>query len=236
MRNDKYHCALFDVDGTLVDSSGAHGMAWHGAFKKFGFEISVATITEDIGMGGMEIVRKHLSSKQAEKLGRQIADSELSLFQKEFAGGIKPFPYATELIHHLADRGINIILASSAPREVVEKFIDLLEIRKDIVNYVTGSDVVHAKPAPDIFQKALMNCCPAKRGTVVVGDSPYDIQAASRAGLPTIAVLNNGFDKKKLKGAKYIFKNIKELYKYADTLFADEGFECPIKQRLGNRD
>jgi len=71
---------------------------------------------------------------------------------------------------------------------------------------------------------------------VVVGDSPYDIEAASRAGLPTIAVLNNGFDKKKLKGAKYIFRDIEELHENADRLFADEGFECPIKQGLGNRD
>ena len=81
-----------------------------------------------------------------------------------------------------------------------------------------------------------MNCCPAQKSTVVVGDSPYDIEAAKRDGLLLISALNNGFDKKKLKGAKYIFRDIEELHENAAKLFADEGFECPIKQGLGNRD
>lgn len=230
MIRNKYHCAFFDVDGTLVDSTKAHGMAWYEAFKKFGFEVPFELIKEDIGMGGMEIIIKHLGKEQAEKSGRQIADLQLSILQNKFINKVVPFSYASKLIYHLSNRGVNVILASSAPREVVEKFIDLLNIREAIVNYVTGSDVKHSKPSPDIFIEALKNCCPDKKGKVVIGDSPYDIEGACRAGLPTIAILNNGFDINKLRKARYIFKDLKELYKNVDKLFSGERDSCQLKK------
>ena len=231
---NKYCCALFDIDGTLVDSSWAHGLAWHLAFKEFGFDVSAEATNEDIGMGGMEIVQRHIGKELVDKLGKQIADFQLLLFQNEFISKIAPFPYASELVHCLAKRGINVLLASSAPREVIEKFIDLLAVREDLVYYVSGCEVAHGKPAPDIFLKALSDYCYksnclAKNRIVVIGDSPYDIEAAIKAGLQAIAVLNNGFSKEHLKGAKHIFSTIKELYENVDALFIDNKLKCPIK-------
>ena len=214
-----FTCALFDVDGTLVDSSDAHGYAWEKAFKKFGFDVSFKQIKEDIGMGGKEIVNKHLSRKDAKAFGNKISEFEVELFKREFLKGIKPFPYAEKLIKHLSKRGVKIILASSTPTEFVENYINLLKIREVIVGYVTGNDVMRAKPAPDIFEKGVSKCSVPKKGTVVIGDSPYDIEAARRACLPAIAVLSGGFKREEVEGAIHIFSTMKELYEYVDKLF-----------------
>lgn len=214
-----FTCALFDVDGTLVDSSDAHGYAWERAFKKFGFDVSFKQIKEDIGMGGKEIVNKHLSRKDAKAFSNKISEFEVELFTRELLKGIKPFPYAERLIKHLSKRGVKIILASSTPTELVENYINLLKISKVILGYVSGSDVVRAKPAPDIFEKALSKCSVSKKGTVVIGDSPYDVVAARRAHLPAIAILSGGFKREEVKGAIHIFSTLKELYEYVDELF-----------------
>jgi len=219
----KYTCALFDVDGTLVDSTGAHALAWHRAFKKFGFDIPVEQMKGDIGLGGKNITQKHLNPGEVKTFGKDIIAIHLELLKNEYIKDIKPFPCAEELLHTLSKRGVNIILASSALAEIVEKFIDLLKIRDVILGYVSGSDVKKAKPDPDIFKKALEKCCVSKEETIVIGDSPYDVEAATKAELPSIALPTGGSEVEKLKDATYIFPTLKELCEHVDELFANLG-------------
>lgn len=225
----KFHCALFDVDGTLVDSRESHALAWQKAFADFGYDFPIKKMMQDIGMGGSEIVENHLGKKDAGEIGRKIADRQFNYFKDEYIANVQPFPCAKKLLGSLAERGVNIILASSALKTVVEYFIEMLEIGNEIVGYITANDVKRTEPAPDIFEAATRNCCPHIERITVIGDSPYDIEAAHIAGLYIIALRNEGFTKDQLSDADRIFDSVRELYEKIDDVFSFGKMECPRK-------
>jgi phosphoglycolate phosphatase-like HAD superfamily hydrolase len=215
--------AILDVDGTLVDSNYQHAIAWFRAFREHGVTPPIWRIHRHIGMGGDQLVGAVAGDEVEAEHGDAIRDGEGRCYA-ELIGEVCPFEGAAELIATLAGRGIEVVLASSAKEDEVERYIELLGCTELISAYTTSDDVERTKPEPDLIHAALERIAGAD--AVMVGDSTWDVEAARRAGVPTIAVLTGGFSAAELEeaGAEAVYASMLELVGDLDaTRFAAGG-------------
>ncbi|HEX9931919.1 MAG TPA: HAD family hydrolase [Allosphingosinicella sp.] len=197
---------LFDVDGTLVDSNDLHAGAWQEAFRHFGIAIPFEKIRGQIGKGGDNLIPALLPPDIVERLQEEIEHFRSELFRRDYLHRSRPFPAATELLQRLHDDGTRLVLATSAKQAELDHHIERLGCRDLLTATTSKDDVEHSKPCPDIFEAALGKVQPLNGGQVfVVGDTPYDIAAASKIGVPAIAVRCGGFPEEELKGAAAIY-------------------------------
>ena len=202
--------AVLDIDGTLVDTNYHHAIAWFRAFRQNGELLPVWRIHRHIGMGGDQLVPALCGGRVEEEKGDDIRSAEKVLYM-ELIDEVEPLHGARDLIADLKESGHTVVLASSAKAEEVEHYLDQLDARALADGWTTSADVKATKPEPDLVVAAL-----EKAGSddgVMVGDSPYDCQAAGRAGIETIAVLTGGFSEQELldAGAAQVFGSIDEL-------------------------
>jgi HAD superfamily hydrolase (TIGR01509 family) len=127
-----------------------------------------------------------------------LAEAEGEIYRREFMPQVEPFEGASEVLKRLAGRGHTLVLASSASREEVDYYVDLLDADGLITGTTSKDDVRHSKPCPDIFAAALALTGGPAANAIVVGDTPYDVLAARRAGIEAIAVLSGGFAREEL--------------------------------------
>lgn len=212
---------IFDVDGTLVDSVDFHAQAWQKAFQKYGYDIPFEELRNQIGKGSEYIIPEFISEKEYKEKGEDISNYRKEYYQENLLSQVKPFEKVPELFKRLKTDGIKVVLASSAREGTLEYYQDLLKI-DDLADGATSKDDVdQSKPEPDIFKAALSKLDGVTvEDAIVVGDSPYDAQAASKMNLRTIGVLCGGFPEKILRDAGCM-----EIYKDpADILDNYEGF------------
>lgn len=194
--------AIFDIDGTLLDSVDLHAQAWVDAFAHFGVSVSHADARSQIGKGGDQLLPVFIDAERVEKEGEQIEAYRSELFKREYLPQVKPFPGVPDLFRHLKSEGLKIALASSGKREEVEHYQTLLGIDGVADVVVSSDDAERSKPYPDIFAAALKKLAPiGADSALVIGDTPYDAEAASRAGIRTIGVLCGGFPEGDLRGS-----------------------------------
>lgn len=208
---------IFDVDGTLVDTNWMHAESWSKTFKKFDLDISKKTILPLIGTGGEKITKEFFSPRQAEKFS-EAAIKMHSENIASIAAKAKVFPKVKELFQELKKRGKKIVLATSARQIIVETHIKNMDVGDLINAVVSSSEVKHTKPDPDIFEKALAKAGAAASDSVVVGDTIWDIIAANRAHIPTVAVLTGGNSEKDLRkaGAREVYQDVAQLLSSLD--------------------
>ncbi len=194
--------AIFDIDGTLLDSVDHHAEAWVAAFRHFGVETDFTRVRGQIGKGGDELMPVFLSKAQLRDAGEAIEAYRSDLFKRAYRDRVKPFPGVRALFERLRADGTTIALASSGKRSEVDHYQAVLDV-EDLVDAATSSDdAERSKPHPDIFQAALKRLDGLDRAEiVVVGDTPYDAQAAGKAGLATVGVLCGGFPEADLRQA-----------------------------------
>ena len=193
---------IFDLDGTLVDSVDYHTEAWVKAFQKYGYDFSFAKLRQQIGKGSEYIVGDLLPPKEAEKLESDIAQYRKKYYQNNLLKKVKSFPKVKELFQKIKADKIKIVLASSARKETIAYYKQLLEIEDLIDGATSTDDVEKSKPEPDIFAAALEKLADiSTEEVIVVGDSPYDAIAAGKIGLRTIGVLCGGFERETLTEA-----------------------------------
>jgi phosphoglycolate phosphatase-like HAD superfamily hydrolase len=202
--------AVLDIDGTLVDTNYHHAIAWYRAFRQNGELLPVWRIHRHIGMGGDQLVKALCGERVEEKKGDGIRDAEKVIYM-ELITEVEPLHGARELIVDLKEGGHTVVLASSAKADEVEHYLDLLDARELADGWTTSADVEATKPEPDLVVAALEKA--GGDDGVMVGDSPYDCEAADRAGIDTIAVLTGGFSEQELldAGAAQVFGSIEEL-------------------------
>ena len=209
--------AILDVDGTLVDTNYQHAIAWYRAFRQHDLILPIWKIHRAIGMGGDQLVGHLIGEEKAEEVGDDIRAAEKPLF-KAMIEECEPLEGARDLIADLRERGKTVILASSAKGDEIEHYLDLLDARELADDWTMSDDVEETKPSPDLVNAALK-----KAGTddaIMVGDTTWDIEAAKRAGVETIAVMTGGFSADELEeaGAVQVFESIEELrQRIADT-------------------
>jgi HAD superfamily hydrolase (TIGR01549 family) len=202
--------AILDIDGTLVDTNYQHTIAWHRALKRHGGRVAAWRIHRHIGMGGDKVVAALCGEEFDSEHGDDVREAEGELYM-ELIGEVETFEGARGLIEDLKGAGHTVILASSAKPEEVEHYLDLLDARDLADAWTDSGDVEETKPAPDLVESALEKAGEGK--AVMVGDTPWDVKAAAKAGVQTVAVLTGGFSADELRdaGAVDVFENMEEL-------------------------
>jgi HAD superfamily hydrolase (TIGR01549 family) len=207
--------AILDIDGTLVDTNYHHAVAWYRAFRRHDIVLPVWRIHRHIGMGGDQLVEALTDAETESDHGDSIRDAEKGLYM-ELIDEVEPFEGARELIEDLKFRDHVVVLASSAKQDEVEHYLDLLDARELADGWTTSADVEATKPEPDLVAAALDEAG-AEEG-VMVGDTPWDVKAATRASVETIAVLSGGFSQQELSeaGASAVFESVADLRRDLD--------------------
>jgi HAD superfamily hydrolase (TIGR01509 family) len=191
--------AIFDVDGTLVDSVDLHALAWQEALERFGHRVAFEEVRSQIGKGGDQLIPVFLSEADRRDHGREMEEWRGKLFKSTYLSLIRPFSAVPELLRRVRAAGIKVAVASSAKSDELEVYLKIANIR-DLVDVSTSSeDVEQSKPAPDVFQATLKKLGIAGADAVAIGDTPYDAEAATKAGLPTIGMLCGGFRESDLR-------------------------------------
>ena len=192
---------LFDIDGTLVDSVDLHARAWQEAFARFGKQLPYDAIRSQIGKGGDQLVATFLDEAEAERFGEDLEEYRTGLFQRSYLPRAKPFPGARDLLARLKRGGALVGLASSCKRTELGYHLRMLGGASLVDAATTADDAERSKPHPDVFQACLERLDVEARDSVAVGDSPFDAEAAGRAGIATVGVLSGGFPERALRSA-----------------------------------
>jgi HAD superfamily hydrolase (TIGR01509 family) len=203
---------ILDIDGTLVDTNYQHALAWYRAFRDHGIVLPIWRIHRHIGMGGDQLVQRLTDADVEHRLGDQIRSRE-SEHYGEMIGEVEAFEDARELLEDLRWRGHTVILASSAKPREVEHYIDLLGAYQLADGWTSAGDVQATKPHPDLVNAALERAKEPAEEAVMIGDSPWDVQAADRAGVQTVTVTTGGFSEEELyrAGAVAVYESLPAL-------------------------
>ena len=209
--------AILDIDGTLVDTNYHHAIAWFRAFVAHDIVLPIWRIHRHIGMGGDQLVTALCGEDTERELGDRIRDAERAEYAK-LIGEVRTMQGSRELIATLKDRGHVVVLASSAKQDEVDAYLDLLDARELADAWTSSGDVEATKPEPDLVRAALDRVGAAADDAVMVGDTPWDVEAARRAGVGTVAVVTGGFAEQELReaGAVDVFESVAELLERLD--------------------
>lgn len=184
---------FFDLDGTLVDSNALHVRAWQQAFSETGAPLDRDAIHGQIGKGADMLVptlRPDMEVAAQRRLGERCGE----IFKARYLDRVTPFAGARDLLERVHSAGLQVVLASSASAAELDRYLELLDAHELVSATTSADDVVHTKPAPDIFAAALAKVAPLGPDEVlVVGDTPYDVEAAAKCGIATVAVRSGGF-------------------------------------------
>ena len=208
--------AIFDLDGTLLDSVDLHALAWHEAMVKFGHDVTLEQVRSQIGKGGDKLIPVFLSADEQRSHGKELEEWRGRRFKTSYLPLVRPFSAVPDLLRRLRDAGLRIAVASSAKRDELDKYLDIAGIA-DLVDATTSSeDADESKPAPDVFEIVLRKLKIAGADAVAIGDTPYDATAAGKAGVATIGVLCGGFTEASLReaGCFEVFRGPAALFAY----------------------
>ena len=207
--------AIFDVDGTLVDSVDLHARAWAEAFAHFGHDVPFDKVRMQIGKGGDQLLPVFLSKQELKEQGSAIEQWRGVHFKKHYLARVTAFSKVRELFSRLIQDGWKLALASSAKEDELKVYKQIARIDDLLDTETSSDDAEKSKPHPDIFQAALKRLGAAPSECVVIGDSPYDAEAATKAGITAVGFLSGGFPKKSLTAAGF-----RALYKGPAALLA----------------
>ena len=222
-RDTNLRAVLFDVDGTLIDSNDAHARAWEDVFREEGYAARFADVRPLIGMGGDKLLPKVIGVDAESERGKALGERRKQIFKERYLPHLEPFPGARQLLEKLRARGLTLVVATSAQEDELGGLLDQAGVADMFAETTTSSDADSSKPDPDIIQAALGRAGHvAPSAALMVGDTPYDVEAASRAGVGTVAVRSGGWDAAALRGAVAVFADVAEiLARYDASPFAD---------------
>ena len=193
---------IFDIDGTLVDSVDLHAEAWRRAFREYGREVPFADVRHQIGKGGDQLMPVFFSKEELARFGGEMEKFRGDLYKREYLPRVRAFPSVRELFERVRADGHRIALASSAKKDELAAYKRIARVEDLVEEETSADDAERSKPHPDIFEAALERLGhPDPAEVVVVGDSPYDAEAAGKLGLRTVGLLCGGFPEAELRAA-----------------------------------
>jgi HAD superfamily hydrolase (TIGR01509 family) len=219
MESTMLKAIIFDVDGTLVDSVDVHAHAWQDAFNAFGHDFSFEKIRSQIGKGGDQLMPVFLSDQEVEAQGPEIERFRAGILKERYFPTIRGFPKVRELFEKLIAADVYIVLASSAKKDELGFYKQVAGIDDLVEKETSSDDAEKSKPHPDIFAAALALLPEIDKADIlVVGDTPYDAEAAGKLGLRTVGVLCGGFAEEDLRaaGCMAIYRDPADLLKQLD--------------------
>jgi phosphoglycolate phosphatase-like HAD superfamily hydrolase len=200
---------LLDLDGTLVDSVYVHAMAWREAFREVGLDVPTYQLHRAIGMGGDRLVSAVAGEAVEHGIGGVVRRLHDQLFQERLPE-VRSIGGASELLGACRDRGLRMVLASSSPAELTDTLLSMVDSSHLIGDVVCG-DEAPSKPAPDLVERALERS--RTRQAFLVGDAVWDVESATRAGVPCVGLLTGGYSEAELReaGAVAVFDTLRSL-------------------------
>jgi HAD superfamily hydrolase (TIGR01509 family) len=202
---------ILDVDGTLVDSNEAHARAWVEALAEAGHEVEFAQVRDLIGKGGDKLLPEVSGVEEESEQGQALSERRAELFKERYLPEIKPFPQTRELVERMRAEGIRVVVASSAQKGELGPLLETAQVSDLVESATSSSDAENSKPDPDIVAAALEKLGLRPEEVLMLGDTPYDIEAAAGANVPTIALRCGGWGDAELDGALAIYDDPAEL-------------------------
>lgn len=184
---------LVDIDGTLIDSNDAHARAWIRAMKTYGHEIPFEQVRPLIGKGGDKMLKELLNLADDSSLGKALSTERGRVFKEAELHALQPTPGARELLLKIKAQGLKVVVATSAKPEETSALLRQAGLDDLIDHEADSGDADQSKPDPDIVQSALRKADIRPSSAIMLGDTPYDIEAATKAGVPVIALRCGGW-------------------------------------------
>ena len=212
---------IFDIDGTLVDSNRAHAESWAETLASFGHDVSADDVQPLIGMGGDKLLPELVGVDIESDEGKKYSEHRTKLFFREYLPGLRAFPQVRALAERFAADGLRMVTASSASEEELEKLLEVAGIGDLLTDTTSSDDAERSKPDPDIVHAAVGRIALPPAELVMLGDTPYDVEAALRAGVRIVAVRSGGWDDESLAGATVIYDDVAHLFReYGESVFS----------------
>jgi HAD superfamily hydrolase (TIGR01509 family) len=208
---------IFDVDGTLVDSNDAHAQSWVDTFAEAGYEVPFEVVRPLIGMGADKLLPTTIGIRHDSEQGKKLLERRSKIFREKYLPRLRPLPGARALVLRVRDDGLKAIVATSAKDEELEGLLKAAEVEDLMEEKATASDAKRSKPDPDIVEAAIEESGVPANKAVMIGDTPYDVEAALRAGVRVIAFRSGGWDDDSLKGAEQIYDGPADLLAHYDA-------------------
>jgi HAD superfamily hydrolase (TIGR01509 family) len=221
MSNGAAIAVILDVDGTLVDSNDAHARAWVEAFAEEGIAVPFDRVRRAIGMGADKLLRAVAGIDEDSPEGTRISARRGERFKRAHLPHLRPFPGARDLAARLADDGFALAVASSAKADELDPLLDIAGVAHLIRTRTSSDDADRSKPDPDIVKAALERTGAEAAHAVMLGDTPYDVEAATRAGIAMVGLTCGGWTRADLCGAVEVYVDPADaLTKYDRSIFS----------------
>jgi HAD superfamily hydrolase (TIGR01509 family) len=208
---------IFDVDGTLVDSNDAQARSWVDALKEFGYSVPYEKVRPLIGMGGDKVLPETIGVQKDSEIGKQISKRRSEIFKEKYLPNVKPFPDAQKLLDRMSKQSLKLAIATSAQPDELRPLLQIVGAADLIEDKTSARDVKSSKPDPDVMQVALKRVGYPPNEVVMIGDTPYDIEAARKVGVGTIAFRCGGWSDSDLAGAIAIYNDPADLLAHYDS-------------------
>jgi HAD superfamily hydrolase (TIGR01509 family) len=192
---------IFDVDGTLVDSNDAHAQSWVDTFREAGYDVPFEKVRPLIGMGADKLLPQTIGISRDSDEGKKLLERRGKIFFSNYLPHLRPLPGARELVQRVKQDGLKAIVATSAKDQELKGLLRAAHVEDLMEEKATASDAKHSKPDPDIVHAAIKESGISSDHLVMIGDTPYDVEAAAKAKLRTIGFLSGGWTREALKGA-----------------------------------
>jgi HAD superfamily hydrolase (TIGR01509 family) len=217
VKSQKKRAVLFDVDGTLIDSSYFHAMAWWQAFRREGLDIEMSAIHRRVGMGGDKLIQS-LVPDCTDEMQEDLKSAHGAVFST-FWPTLRPFDSARDLLAACSDAGLAVGLASSAQERDLDVSRHLLDAGSSIDAWTSSNDAEESKPAPDILMACLEKLGVDPEDAVFVGDAVWDVKAGAAIGVPVVALTCGGISEAELRdaGASEVYDNPQQLLEHLET-------------------
>lgn len=202
---------LLDVDGTLVDSNDAHAQAWSDALRETGRQIGSEAVLPLVGMGSDKLLPRLTGIHAASEEGKRLIARRMEIFSKEYLPAIQPFRRARELVEQLRAAGLKVVVATSANDDELRGLMRVLGAEWLLDDATNSGDADRSKPDPDIVRVAVDKTGVGPASCVMIGDTPYDVEAATRAGVRIIGLRCGGWGDEALRGAIEIYDDPADL-------------------------
>jgi HAD superfamily hydrolase (TIGR01509 family) len=207
---------IFDIDGTLVDSNEAHARSWVDTLLEAGYDVPFDVIWPMIGMGGDKLLPSATGIESDSRLGKDLSKRRWEIFQRDYLPRLRPMPGARELVARMREDDLAIIVASSAGGSELGALMEAANVADLMEETTSSSDAEESKPDPDIVRAAVRKSGLEPDELIMLGDTPYDVQAAIGANVKLVGLLCGGWTMLELSGATAIYDDPADLLKWYD--------------------
>ncbi|HET7273752.1 MAG TPA: HAD family hydrolase [Longimicrobiaceae bacterium] len=216
---------VLDVDGTLIASNDAHAQAFIEAARRVGLDVPpYEEVRRLIGKGGDKLIPEVWGIPSEEGKGKELSSVKGEIFRDRYLPNLQATPGARALLEQFRDDGLKLVVATSAKEEDLKHLLKRAGIEDLIEGGTTASDVEDSKPDPDVMHSAVNKAGLEPTEMLMLGDTPYDVEAASRAGVRTVAVRCGGWSDDDLSGAIAIYDDPADLLsRYSESPFGSAG-------------